>query len=75
MPKTTTLALSLCCLLGGCAMPRLQRPAEAFNELSKTNQAQLEAQWGNAGQQAVDCRRRVREEFAAQRQKNDQAGR
>lgn len=68
--KTAALALALAGLLGGCAAPRLQRPGEAFNEVSKGNQAQLEAQCGPAGPQALECRRRVREEFEALRQKN-----
>lgn len=75
MPRSTALAVTLSCLLTGCSAPRLQTPGEAANELSKGNQAQLEAQCGNAGQQAVDCKRRVREEFAALRRKNGQDAR
>ena len=72
MPRRAALALILSCQLTGCSAPRLQTPGEAANELSKGNQAQLEAQCGTAGQPAVDCRRRVREEFVALRRKNGQ---
>lgn len=74
MTKTACSAASLL-LLAACAAPRLQQPYEAANELSKSNQATLEAQCGNAGATSVDCRRRVRAEFEAAREKNAAAGR
>lgn len=75
MSRTTTLAALLFCLLTGCALPRLQTPGEAASEMSKSNQAQMEAQCGNTGQPAIDCKRRVRDEFAALRRRNAQDAR
>jgi hypothetical protein len=75
MIQRNWLAAGFLCLLAACGVPRLQKPYEAANELSKTNQAQMEARCGSAGQQAIDCKLRVREEFAAQRQKNEQDAR
>lgn len=72
MLKAAPLVLLMFLLLAGCAVPRLQTPSEAVNELSKVNQAHLEAQCGSTGQQALDCKRRVRDEFAALRRKNGQ---
>lgn len=59
-------------LLTGCAAPRLQHPYEAANEVSKTNQANMEARCGAAGPQAMDCKRRTREEFESLRKNNEQ---
>lgn len=73
MKQTLVAVVALPILLSACAAPRLQKPYEAANELSKTNQAALESRCGNAGQQSVDCRRKVREEFEAQRSKNEAA--
>ncbi len=73
MKYTLVAGVALTFLLSACAAPRLQQPYETANELSKTNQAALESRCGNAGQQSVDCRRQVREEFEAQRSRNEAA--
>lgn len=72
MIRHAWLVIALSGVLVACAAPQLQKPHETANELSKASQARMEAQCGNAGQQAVDCKRRVREEFAALRKKNEQ---
>ena len=69
-------ALLTVATLAGCAAPpRLATLGETFNEVSRGNQAQMEAQCGTSGQQSVDCKRKVREEFERLRRKNDPAAR
>lgn len=46
-----------------------------MNEMSRSNQAKMETQCGNDGQTAIDCKRKVREEFEQQRKKNDPSAR
>lgn len=57
--------------LVACTPPRLQTSGEFFNELSKGHQQTLEAQCPKDGVAAVDCKRRLREEFEDLRKKNN----
>jgi len=66
----TVTFLSLVC---ACSNTRLQTPSEALNEMSKTNQRQSELQCDQyAGQDRVNCQRKIREEYEAQRKKNSE---
>ncbi|MBL8277517.1 MAG: hypothetical protein JNL93_12510 [Pelomonas sp.] len=56
--------------LSACAAPRLQTLGEAYNEVGKGNQQKLEARCPKDGVAAVDCKRKIREEFEDLRKKN-----
>ncbi|MEJ6006172.1 hypothetical protein WG899_11480 [Paucibacter sp. AS339] len=66
-----SFALTVLSLVSACSNTRLQTPSEAVNEMSKTNQRQSERQCDQyGGQDRVNCQRKIREEYEAQRKKN-----
>ncbi|MCV2351556.1 hypothetical protein [Paucibacter sp. Y2R2-4] len=66
-------ALSVLGLVSACSNIRLQTPSEALNEMSKTNQRQAELQCDqDGGQDRVNCQRKIREAYEAQRKKNSE---
>lgn len=68
-----SIALILLSLVSACSHVRLQTPSEAVNEISKTNQRQSELQCDQyGGQDRVNCQRKIREEYEAQRKKNSE---
>lgn len=71
MHKHRFAAFLLLPLLVACASARLQSSGELSNEVSKGNQQKLQAQCPKDGVAAVDCKRRIREEFEDLRKKND----
>jgi hypothetical protein len=65
------ITLTFLSLISACSNTRLQTPSEALNEMSKTNQRQSELQCDRyGGQDRVNCQRKIREEYEAQRKKN-----
>jgi len=71
------MAFALCvaaiAALPACSGVRLQKPVEFANEYLKSNQTKFLADCDRQkGQQAVDCRRRVQEEFGVLRKKNEE---
>lgn len=71
--RQLALTLTLLGLVSACGNVRLQTPSEALNEISRTNQRQSELQCDQyGGQDRVNCQRKIREEYKAQRKKNSE---
>lgn len=70
--RSLAIAVAAVTVLTACSGVRLQKPYETANELSKSSQARFEADCdAYNGPQAMDCKRRVKEEFNALRKKNE----